>query len=560
VNKTLFRYIGLDLLKGTALTLVVLTLTLTTLGIIEPLRKQGLDASQALLVFVMTLPVMLSLTLPIAALFSACLVYGRFSQDNELLASRASGISTLSLLRPALLLGILVTALSWSMSNNLAPMMAKRGTEAIQSNLRGLMCRRLSMRGFLALEKLIIHAERVHRYDKYDQLEGVVAVERDRSTGHVKVVCAKSAWVTFDIDAAAGKAYVDFTLIKPFIMESDSTDVLQQEELPLDSVPLKRRIKEKPAWYSWSELRATLDDPTRSITVRQAIPGIRRAICNDIFATRVYEALKTTGVYDKFTRHGEEYVIKAGDVRVEGTDTVRLLAGGENGKQPVEVTVIRNDRQVRRATAAAGYVRINWGKFTETPYVSIILTKDVLVLDLDALRNDPADLTARLSPEDWKCGQIAIPEDINLEIVKVTPYAAYHNGGKGGGLTDNPAIHNQLKTLNDDQVVQLRRDIKAEMHSRAAYSVSCLLMVMLGAALGLIFRGGQFVSAFATSAVPATLVIVVIMMGKKISQNPDVLVDGNPEASVVAGTAVVWGGILLMAVGTAWVYAYLARR
>ena len=85
-------------------------------------------------------------------------------------------------------------------------------------------------------------------------------------------------------------------------------------------------------------------------------------------------------------------------------------------------------------------------------------------------------------------------------------------------------------------------------------------VVMLGAALGLIFRGGQFVSAFATAAVPATLVIVIILMGKKISQNPDVLVAGKPEFSIAAGTSVVWGGILLLAVGTLWVYAYLARK
>ena len=52
---------------------------------------------------------MVSLTLPIAALFAATIIYGRFSQDNELMACRASGICTLSLLRPAVWLGVVVS-------------------------------------------------------------------------------------------------------------------------------------------------------------------------------------------------------------------------------------------------------------------------------------------------------------------------------------------------------------------------------------------------------------------------------------------------------------------
>ena len=101
VTKTLHRYLGIELARVTGLALVAFTLVLTVFAIIEPLRKEGLSGSQAMVLFVFTVPILLSLTLPIAALFAASIVYGRFSQDNELLASRASGISTLTLLRPA---------------------------------------------------------------------------------------------------------------------------------------------------------------------------------------------------------------------------------------------------------------------------------------------------------------------------------------------------------------------------------------------------------------------------------------------------------------------------
>ena len=128
--KTLHSYLLKDLLKVSLLSLVAITLLMSVLVIIQPLRKLGLAGEQLLQLFLYTIPVMLSLTRPIATLFAGTLVYGRFSQDNELLAAKASGISALSLLRPALGMGVVVTLLSLAMINVVAPRL---------SNLAGLV-------------------------------------------------------------------------------------------------------------------------------------------------------------------------------------------------------------------------------------------------------------------------------------------------------------------------------------------------------------------------------------------------------------------------------------
>ncbi len=284
MNQTLMKYIGLDLLKATGLALLVLTLTLTTLGIIEPLRKQGLDGSQVLLVFLMSLPVMLSLTLPFAALFAASFVYGRFSQDNELLASRASGISTMLLLRPALILGLLVTLASWSLSNYIAPMMAKRGAAAVANNIRGVMCHKLNTNGFLGFQNFTIHADRVERYpDKdYDKLEGAVVIKNKGKGGHVTIFAAKSARARFGINSETLRAYMNITLEDAVLTDSDNPSVRTEKICPLNDLVIDQRIKEKPAWYSWNELQTALKDPSRSITVQKAIPGIQQDIRSDV--------------------------------------------------------------------------------------------------------------------------------------------------------------------------------------------------------------------------------------------------------------------------------------
>ena len=112
--RTLHFFLARELAKVTLMSLVAFTLVMTVFAIIEPLRKQGLSSDQVISFLGYTLPMMVSLTLPIAALFGATIVYGRFSQDNELQACRAGGIATVRLLEPAIVLGVLVTAAAGS--------------------------------------------------------------------------------------------------------------------------------------------------------------------------------------------------------------------------------------------------------------------------------------------------------------------------------------------------------------------------------------------------------------------------------------------------------------
>jgi lipopolysaccharide export LptBFGC system permease protein LptF len=561
VNKTLFRYIGLDLIKITGLTLVVLTLTFSMLGIIEPLRKEGLDARLATLVFSMSLPVMLSLTMPFAALFAACFVYGRFSQDNELLASRASGISIITLLCPALVLGLAVTLISWTLSNNIAPIMAKRGTEIIMNNVRGSMCRKLQLRGFLGFQDMTIHADRVHEYpDKnYDKLEGAVVVKRLKQDKHVEIYSAKSARARFGINPDTKNAFVSITLDNAVVMSSANPSVQMQDTFPIENLGFSRRIKEKPAWYSLTELLDTLDDPSKSIAVRQAISKIQQDIRSDIFARHISEAFKANGTYDKFTKHNERYIIKSPNTSLGTPGRVGLSASGPGNAQLVEVLVLRDGKAVKKATAVTGRINIIWNKFTGASEVSITLINARMTNLLDIDEDPTGIITTPTTKAVWAKGNLQISKNIQEKMDEITPNEAYHSGGPDGDLTDNPTIHADLASIKNKQVVKLRRDIISEMHMRLAYSLSCLLMVVLGGMLGLIFRGGQFVSALVTTTVPAVAVIVTILMGKNVAQNPDIMSD-NPNASIIMGISIIWGGITLLAIATSLTYWKLSRK
>ena len=61
--------------------------------------------------------------------------------------------------------------------------------------------------------------------------------------------------------------------------------------------------------------------------------------------------------------------------------------------------------------------------------------------------------------------------------------------------------------------------ITAEIHGRASLSIACLVLVTVGCTLGMMFRSGNFLSAFSVSFVPALLSIALIVTGQQICGN-----------------------------------------
>ena len=103
---TLHRYIFADLVKTFLIATFVLA-TVMGLGLmLGPMRRMGIDPMKVPELFLCTLPITLVMVLPIAALLSTTLNYGRLAADNEITACRASGISILTLVYPALILGL----------------------------------------------------------------------------------------------------------------------------------------------------------------------------------------------------------------------------------------------------------------------------------------------------------------------------------------------------------------------------------------------------------------------------------------------------------------------
>ena len=100
-------YILRELLKTFALTLLTLTAVFTMGGGMYNIVKfEGVTAADLLFALPLLIPVVVTITMPVAALFAATMAYGRFAADNEFLACRAAGINIHRLFLSALLLSV----------------------------------------------------------------------------------------------------------------------------------------------------------------------------------------------------------------------------------------------------------------------------------------------------------------------------------------------------------------------------------------------------------------------------------------------------------------------
>jgi len=85
-------------------------------------------------------------------------------------------------------------------------------------------------------------------------------------------------------------------------------------------------------------------------------------------------------------------------------------------------------------------------------------------------------------------------------------------------LTNARLFGAQGKALARERMF-IRNTVRSELHARASFALSCLILVMVGCALGMMFRSGNFLSAFALSVVPALICIALIITGQHTCEN-----------------------------------------
>ncbi|MGV3605669.1 MAG: LptF/LptG family permease [Planctomycetaceae bacterium] len=103
------RYVVEELLKIFSFTLFGFTGLMMLIGVGQEAVNMQLGLLPTFRLIPFLLPTALAFAVPASILFAVCLVYGRLSSDNEIIAAKSLGISPFVLLRPGLVLAFLLS-------------------------------------------------------------------------------------------------------------------------------------------------------------------------------------------------------------------------------------------------------------------------------------------------------------------------------------------------------------------------------------------------------------------------------------------------------------------
>ncbi len=115
------RMILWELTKVFLIALVGITGILLMAGIIAEASQQGLGPGQIFAAIPLLIPSTLPYTIPATTLFATCVVYGRLAADNEILAIKSAGVNILTVVKPALVLGLAMSAVTLGLYYEIIP-------------------------------------------------------------------------------------------------------------------------------------------------------------------------------------------------------------------------------------------------------------------------------------------------------------------------------------------------------------------------------------------------------------------------------------------------------
>lgn len=556
--RTLQFYISRELIKTFALTAVGLTLTFSlTGGALNMMRADVLNAVQVLRLLGFVLPLALTLTLPVAALFSCAMVYGRLAADNEFDACRASGINIHRLLAPAFGLSILTGIFTFIFANFILPTSIRNMEALIARDLQKIIVAALNMQGYFKYGSLALHAGRPpHSEQGPDgttvQIDSAAFMQIE-GENLLRAGTTEQVQVNFRSDPETGDPVAEAAMhdIRAYDFEQKRLYVTAYQ--PIDPIAVPMFTETKTKWLDLSELLRFRREPLEFLPIQRQLTRLRGQVREAAFYAYAVDQL--TGP-ERVLRLGEfngrpKYQIRAKTAFHDPLDFRPQLDG---------VTIIEAmDGYQREWSSERCSLRVSRG-IGSVPYiVQIRVAGQVRLLnplDPENKRVEKPDTNLEAAPLpqnilDWEARVSDLDllgitqEHIRMAAEGQLPSEPPPAKFKLGERVENARI-STLAALAEQSL-----EIVGVIHSRVAFSAAALVMLVLAAALAIIFRGGQLLTAFIISFIPGLVVVVLNITGRQMSEKAEYH---------LAGLAIIWSGIALLALADVVVLSKFLKR
>jgi lipopolysaccharide export system permease protein len=243
-----------ELVKVFLLSLVGITGILLLAGIVAEATQQGLGPAQVLMIIPLLIPSTLPYTIPATTLFATCLVYGRLSHDNEILAIKAAGINVLKVVWPGVLLGILMSLVTMGLYYRLIPYTQARLRQAVLQDVQEFLY------AMLKRDNRIRHAQLPYEiYVKRVQGRKLIdpVFKRKDERGHFDIV-AEAREADLRVDLARGELQI--RMLNGVVAGEGGTAYFEDRifAVPLPKDLLDKRPR-KPRELTWQEILRRLE-------------------------------------------------------------------------------------------------------------------------------------------------------------------------------------------------------------------------------------------------------------------------------------------------------------
>ena len=535
---TLHRYIFRELFKVFVLATIALTLMLSLGSLLQPIQEHGVGPRQAIHLIGYFIPITLTFVLPIAALFAAALIYGRFASDNELDACRASGISLSTMVYPGLCLAIIVAITTLILSFHVVPAFVQRAEKMVKDNVKQILFRSIQRKGYYSMpgDKYRIYADQVDNSN--NTLKGVVIVKLDNNEIS-KTIATEAAKIK--IDKKGKQNRIRITALKSYQLDNmgqaysaklsieETFRPLLPDDVKFQKMEDIQKIKADMTYFN--PVREIAFECWAQLAVEMLDEDISRAIANPDENANYYE-------------------LENEDMKIAFTATGCKLSGERNLRVLPPIRLIEFDKMRNK-------IRLRW---TSNEKATIKLEDPdpfsgfVVVLQNSAWERLGG--TKSLAPVSKRVFRnMQLPKTIVDKLTGTSVMAQIDAiGFEESELKSKPSKYlNTLKKKLDDKIWLTRKDINSEIHSRLVFGLGCITLILTAIALGIIFRGGHLLSAFGASAIPAGILIIFLMSGKELAKTQ------NRNMPNGTGILVMWSGLILLSVLTCWIYRKLTR-
>ena len=553
--KTLQWYIARELFKTFALTALGLTLVFSLCGLLmNMVRAEVLTAMQVGKLVAYMLPVSATFTLPVSALFACAIVYGRFAADNEFDACKASGINIHRLLAPAMGLSIVTAVFTFGFANYLIPHLIGQVEGMVKSDMQKVVTQALASQGFIKYGPYVLHARQAWSDEPAPNVKRLgikdaafLMIEKDVLT---RCGTADRVFVEFRPGIDPDMPIVEAVMQDVVALDLTHNQLHQQSEQPFTPMQIPRQLDQDPKYLNLSALVHYVHKPTDFSKLQSALTKVRWLVRDAIFYRHSVAELNAGPKLLRLQDDTRQYEIRGEQIESSADDFRPTIHNA--------VIVAHWDKnQKREYKAERCCLRVKRGFSGSVDQVHISLSGRVSFVD--AL--EPGEVK---EPKQVELEDVPLPNWVLAEEKKITDSdllgiseADFAHTRYDRLYTRDPApmamgtrVANARKSLVGD-VALFGMEIAGLNHSRLAFSASVLVMLVLAAGLAIIFRGGQFLTAFAISLVPGLLVIMLNVTGRQLAEK---------APSYLAGIAIIWAGIGLLAIADLVVLTRYLRR